>query len=74
MAKITVTEKFMETMKEKRMTETSLAPLIGLSQQNFSHRKRGVVDWRLTEAFKILEIFEVEPCEIARFFVGNLRG
>ena len=71
---ITTTSQFKAKMREKKFTGQTLAPLLGLSPQSLSQRKRGTVPFTLDEAFKILEIFEVEPCEIARFFVGRLKG
>ena len=72
-SRITVTEKFMGKMKEHGYNETSLAPLVGLSQQNFSHRKRGVVEWRLPEVFHIMDILEIPTSEIADYFKGGTR-
>ena len=74
MTPITITPLLKEAMKKKGYTGLTLAPLIGLSPQSFSQRKRGTAPWTLDEAFKILEILEIEPCEIARCFQGRLKG
>ena len=71
--KCTITQKLHEKIKEKKHTYQTISYLIGISPQSFSQRKVGTVPWTLDEVFALMDILELEYCDIALYFRGKIR-
>jgi DNA-binding XRE family transcriptional regulator len=68
---ITITPTLKQAIKGAGYTGQTLAPLIGLSPQSFSQRKRGTAPWLLDECYQILDVLEIPRQKIYLYFTGG---
>ena len=68
----TITPELKLAIRESGHTQSTFAPLIGLTRQAFSNKKRGLVSWRLDECYMTLDLLGIERTRITEYFRGRV--
>lgn len=67
-----VTNELGAAMHKAHLTAETLAPLVGLTGETWSLRRKCHVQWELEKCFQILDILGIPRDQIYKYFVGGI--